>query len=215
MMSPLPLPRRRVLCLGAHADDVEIGCGGTLLQWIAQKPELEITWVIWSAAGDRRAEAEASAADFLRGAARARVVIESFRDSYFPAQWEAIKGRMAEIAREVPSPDVIFTHRLEDRHQDHRVLAELTWNTFRQHLVLEYEIPKYEGDLGQPNAFVPLAPEFAQRKIELLTEHFTSQQGKYWYDPATFEAMLRVRGLEARADSGTAEAFTARKLVLA
>ena len=215
MMPKLTGARRSLLCLGAHADDIEIGCGGTLLQWTAQQPDLEVTWVIWSAAEQRRAEAEASAADFLQGVAGARVIIESFRDSYFPAQWEAIKARMAAIARDIRSPDVVFTHRLEDRHQDHRMLAELTWNTFRQHLILEYEIPKYEGDLGQPNVFVPLAAEVGRRKIELLSRHFSSQQGKYWYDPATFEAMLRVRGLEARSASGQAEAFTARKVVLA
>jgi LmbE family N-acetylglucosaminyl deacetylase len=199
--------------MGAHADDIEIGCGGTVLQWLARQPDLEVTWVVWSANGERRAEAERSAEAFLQGGRRTRVLLESYRDTLFPADWEAIKQRMARIAQET-SPDLVFTHRLEDRHQDHRLLAELTWNAFRQQIVLEYEIPKFEGDLGQPNLFVPLDDSAARRKLALLSEQFPSQHGKYWYQTSTFEALMRLRGLEARASSGWAEAFTARKLVL-
>lgn len=201
-----------VLCLGAHADDIEIGCGGTLLKWLAARPDLQVTWVVWSAVTERRQEAERSAEQFLSGAAQRQISIENFRDAYFPADWAAIKQRFGEIAATC-QPDVIFTHRLADRHQDHRVLAELTWNAFRDHLILEYEIPKFEGDLGQPNFYVPISQEIADRKVALLHEFFPTQSSKDWFSESTFQALHRIRGLECRSASGLAEAFSARKLV--
>lgn len=203
-----------VLCLGAHADDIEIGCGATLLQWIEQHPQLRVTWVVWSAAGARAAEAADSARSFLAGVRQHEVFVEEFRDAYFPAQWQAIKQRLSIIADQV-QPDVVLTHRLEDRHQDHRVIAELTWNAFRNHLLLEYEIPKFEGDLTTPNFYVPVSAKLVARKAELLNQHFASQAVKDWFSDSTFAALMRLRGLECRSPSGYAEAFHARKLVAA
>jgi LmbE family N-acetylglucosaminyl deacetylase len=203
----------RVLAVGAHADDIEIGCGGTILRLVAERQGLTVDWVVLSGAGDRGAEAADSAAAFLDGAAERRVVVERFRDGFFPYDGAAVKQRFERLKSEV-DPDVVFTHRLEDRHQDHRLVAELTWNTFRDHLILEYEIPKYEGDLGQPNLFVPLAAELCERKVELLRKGFPSQAGRDWFTDDTFWAQLRLRGLESRSPSRYAEAFGARKLVL-
>jgi len=212
-MQPLQVSQlNSVLCLGAHADDIEIGCGGTLLKWLATRPDLQVTWIVWSAATERRQEAERSAEQFLSGTAHRAVSIENFRDAYFPSDWAAIKQRFGELAATC-RPDVVFTHRLEDRHQDHRVLAELTWNTFRDHLILEYEIPKFEGDLGQPNFYVPISQEIANRKVALLHEFFPTQSSKDWFSESTFQALHRIRGLECRSPSGFAEAFSARKLV--
>jgi LmbE family N-acetylglucosaminyl deacetylase len=203
----------RVLAVGAHADDIEIGCGGTILRLVAEHRGLTVDWVVLSGTGDRGAEAADSAAAFLDGAAERRVVVERFRDGFFPYDGAAVKERFERLKAEV-DPDVVFTHRLEDRHQDHRLVAELTWNTFRDHLILEYEIPKYEGDLGQPNLFVPLAAELCERKVELLRKGFPSQAGRDWFTDDTFWAQLRLRGLESRSPSRYAEAFGARKLVL-
>jgi LmbE family N-acetylglucosaminyl deacetylase len=203
----------RVLALGAHADDVEIGCGGTILRLISEHRGLAVDWVVLSGDADRGTEAADSAAAFLDGAAEQRVAVERFRDGFLPYDGAAVKERFERLKSEVV-PDVIFTHRLEDRHQDHRLVAELTWNTFRDHLILEYEIPKYEGDLGHPNLFVPLAAELCERKVELLRKGFPSQAGRYWFTDDTFWAQLRLRGLESRSPSRYAEAFHARKLVL-
>jgi LmbE family N-acetylglucosaminyl deacetylase len=203
----------RVLALGAHADDIEIGCGGTLLRLVAEHPNLSVHWVVLSGEGERAGEAADSAAAFLEGAGASRVEVEGFRDGFFPYLGAAVKQFFESLKSRV-SPDLILAPRLEDRHQDHRLVAELTWNTFRDHLILEYEIPKYEGDLGQPNLFVPLEPERAERKIELLRKHFPSQAGRGWFSDETFWAILRLRGIESNAPSGLAEAFHARKLVL-
>jgi LmbE family N-acetylglucosaminyl deacetylase len=204
---------RRVLCLGAHADDIEIGCGGTLRRMIDLNPELNVRWVVFSGDEVRAAEARASAAAFLRGAAVTRVELHGFRDSFFPSAWGEIKEQVSAIAREY-SPDVIFTHRRDDAHQDHRVLAELSWCAFRDHLILEYEIPKYEGDLGQPNVYVTLSPEQARAKAELIHTGFPSQQSHCWFTADTFLALSRLRGVECNAAGGHAEAFYCRKLVL-
>ena len=208
-----PGTRLRVLALGAHADDIEIGCGGTLLRLVTEHPKLAVDWVVLSGIGERGVEAADSATAFLDGAAEARVTVERFRDGFFPYTGAAVKEFFERLKSEV-APDVIFTHRLEDRHQDHRLVAELTWNTFRDHLILEYEIPKYEGDLGHPNLFVPLAPELCERKVELLRKCFPSQTGRAWFTDDTFWATLRLRGLESNAPGRYAEAFQARKLVL-
>jgi LmbE family N-acetylglucosaminyl deacetylase len=204
---------RRVLCLGAHADDIEIGCGGTLLRMIGLNPELSVRWVVFSGDEVRAAEARASAAAFLRGVADNRIDVHGFRDSFFPAAWGQIKEQVAAIAREF-SPDVIFTHRRDDAHQDHRVLAELTWCAFRDHLILECEIPKYEGDLGQPNVFVPLSSEQARAKAEMIHAGFLSQRSHRWFTADTFLALSRLRGVECNATEQHAEGFYCRKLVL-
>jgi len=186
---------RRILCLGAHSDDIEIGVGGTLLKLAAQASDLEVWWVVFSAPGLRAEEAHRSADEFLSGVARKQVKIGSFRESYFPSEWPAIKDWFEEIKAKF-DPDLVFTHYRDDRHQDHRVLSDLAWNTFRNHLVLEYEILKYDGDLGRPNLFVPLSTQLCTRKIELLLKHFKTQSSKHWFTSDSFEAMHRIRGVE-------------------
>jgi LmbE family N-acetylglucosaminyl deacetylase len=203
----------RVLCLGAHSDDIEIGAGGTLLKLTEQAPDLEIRWVVFSAPGLRTDEARSSADEFLSGVTRKQVKIGSFRESYFPSEWPSIKEWFEEI-KATFIPDVVFTHYRDDRHQDHRVLSDLAWNTFRDHLILEYEILKYDGDLGQPNLFVPLPEQLCDRKIDLLMKHFKTQSAKHWFTSDTFEAMHRVRGIECASPTGRAEAFYCRKIVL-
>jgi LmbE family N-acetylglucosaminyl deacetylase len=203
----------RVLAIGAHADDIEIGCGGTLLRLVAEHPKVSVDWVVLSGLGERAGEAADSAAAFLQGAAETRVTVEQFRDGFFPYLGGAVKESFEQLKARV-RPDLILTHRLEDRHQDHRLVAELTWNTFRDHLVLEYEVPKYEGDLGQPNLFVPLTADHCERKVELLRKCFPSQAGRAWFSDDTFMALLRLRGVESNAPGRYAEAFHARKLLL-
>jgi LmbE family N-acetylglucosaminyl deacetylase len=204
---------RRILCLGAHSDDIEIGIGGTLLKLAEQVPDLEIYWVVFSAPGSRADEASRSANDFLGGVANKEVRIGSFRESYFPSEWPSIKDWFEQIKAKF-DPDIVFTHYRDDRHQDHRVLSELAWNTFRNHLILEYEILKYDGDLGHPNVFIPLSDQLCVRKIELLLKHFKTQSGKHWFTSDTFEAVHRIRGVECASATGRAEAFYCRKLVL-
>jgi LmbE family N-acetylglucosaminyl deacetylase len=208
---------RHVLCLGAHADDIEIGCGGTLLKLQQLNPDLTVTWIVFSSTEERKHEAQESADLFLRGAKSegSEVRIESFSDRYFPAQWQEIKdyfGALSQTEVGNRAPDLVFTHRLEDRHQDHRVISELTWNAFRDHLIMEYEIPKFEGDLGQPSVYVPLESEDVDRKIQLLMKCFPTQVSHPWFDEETFRAMLRLRGVEINSSSRYAEAFTVRKM---
>jgi LmbE family N-acetylglucosaminyl deacetylase len=204
---------KQVLCLGAHSDDIEIGCGGTVLQLAAAHPQVEVHWIVFSASPARKAEALASASAFLHGAARQNIVVHAYRDGYFPYVGDAIKDEFEAIRRMV-SPDLIFSHCRHDLHQDHRLLCQLTYNTFRDHLILEYEIPKWDGDLRTPNVYFPLLGATAQRKVELLMQYFPSQAGRDWFTADTFEALMRIRGLEARAPEGKAEGFYARKLVL-
>jgi LmbE family N-acetylglucosaminyl deacetylase len=203
----------RVVCLGAHSDDIEIGCGGTLLRLLAERPGSQVHWVVFSANGEREREARASAADFAGQAGALKVVVKTFRESFFPAAWADIKEAFEEVRRE-GEPDVVLCHHREDWHQDHRVLAELSWNTFRRHLILEYEIPKYEGDLGRPNLHVPLSRAVADRKVDLLMRHFGSQQQRTWFRPDTFHGLMAVRGVECNAPEGRAEAFHVRKCVI-
>jgi LmbE family N-acetylglucosaminyl deacetylase len=203
----------RILCLGAHSDDVEIGCGGTILRLLAEHPGSTVHWVVFSASELREREGRASAADFLAGAANVTVAVKRYRESFFPAQWTDIKESFEEIRR-AAEPDVVFSHARQDLHQDHRVVSELTWNTFRNHLVLEYEIPKYEGDLGAPNLFVPLARAVADRKVELLQKHFASQASHPWFRADTFHGLMSIRAVECNAPEGRAEAFTARKVAV-
>jgi LmbE family N-acetylglucosaminyl deacetylase len=203
----------RILALGAHPDDIEIGCGGTLLKLIEQGDVAEVRWVVLSGDAERAAEARASAADFLAGAPVADVVLHDFRDGFFPYVGGEIKDRFEQLKRSF-SPDLIFTHQRMDLHQDHRLMCELTWNTFRDHLILEYEVPKYDGDLGAPNLFVPLSEELCRRKIELLLAHFESQRTRDWFGDDLFSALLRLRGMEAAVPAGWAEAFYCRKATL-
>jgi LmbE family N-acetylglucosaminyl deacetylase len=202
----------RILCLGAHSDDIEIGCGGTVLRLLAERPGSSVWWVVFSATGVREGEARASAAEFLEGAGSATVKIKTFRESYFPYVGAEIKDFFEELKRSF-EPDVVLCHHRHDLHQDHRTIAELAWNTFRNHVVAEYEIPKYEGDLGTPNLFVPLSLPIAQRKVELLLRHFRSQSGRSWFRPETFHGLMSLRGIECNAPEGKAEAFHVRKLV--
>jgi LmbE family N-acetylglucosaminyl deacetylase len=205
--------RLSVLCLGAHADDIEIGAGGSILQWINAGILLEVYWCVLSAAGERGAEAEASAAAFLHGASRSKIEVAGFRDSFFPYEGGKLKEWFASLKSRV-NPDVILTHRKDDAHQDHREVCQLTWNTFRNHLILEYEVPKWDGDLGQPNSYIALGAKLLERKIELLIANFGSQRSKDWFNAETFRGLARLRGIECRASEGYAEAFTLRKICL-
>lgn len=198
-----------VLAIGAHSDDIEIGAGGAILTWIATGAEVSVDWCVLSAGAERADEARASASDFLKGAKRADVHLAEFRDGYLPAERTAVKDWVETLKR--LKPDVILTHQGNDAHQDHRLVSELTWNTFRDHLILEYEIPKWDGDLGKPNVYIPVSAEALARKIELLHKHFGTQRSKAWFDDETFRGLARLRGVECR--ERYAEAFYARKLM--
>lgn len=210
---PAPGNRLSVLCLGAHSDDIEIGLGGTLLSLMARGVKLDVHWCVLSAVGDREAEARNSASDFLAGTATQTVETLPFRDGFFPQQGEAIKSWFEDLKSRV-TPDLIFTHRRDDAHQDHREVCRLTWNTFRDNFILEYEIPKWDGDLGQPNLYVSVPADILKRKIELLNRHFATQRSKQWFDADTFQGLARLRGMECRAPERFAEGFFARKLLM-
>jgi LmbE family N-acetylglucosaminyl deacetylase len=202
-----------VLCLGAHSDDIEIGAGGTLLSWILGGVRLDVSWCVLGAEGLRAHEARASASDFLRGAAKARVETLPFKNSFFPMLGAEIKDWFEELKVRV-TPDVILTHRRDDAHQDHREMARHTWNTFRDHLILEYEIPKWDGDMGQPNVYIPVPKAVMEKKVELLMKHFGTQQARHWFDEETFLGLARLRGMECRAPERCAEAFFGHKVRL-
>jgi LmbE family N-acetylglucosaminyl deacetylase len=204
----------RVVAIGSHADDIELGCGGTMLALADGAAELEVTWVVLGADGARADEARASAEAFLERAAASTVVVEHFRDGFFPYLGGSVKERFEALKDEV-SPDLIFTHSGLDLHQDHRLVAELTWNTFRDHLIFEYEIPKYDADLAQPNVYVPLAEAIVERKVSLLLDHFASQRSRHWFTDDLFRSVMRLRGMEANSPTRFAEAFRCRKLTLA
>jgi LmbE family N-acetylglucosaminyl deacetylase len=208
-----PTAPLRILCLGAHCDDIEIGCGGTLLRLLAERPGSQVHWAVFASNAEREVEARASAKEFLAGAGSSTVVIKSFRESFFPAIWADVKEFFEATKREF-APDVVLCHRRDDFHQDHRTVGELAWNTFRNHLILEYEIPKYEGDLGIPNVFVPLSRAVADRKVELIIRHFASQASRTWFRADTFHGLMSVRGVECNAPESRAEAFYARKVVV-
>jgi LmbE family N-acetylglucosaminyl deacetylase len=203
----------RILCLGAHCDDIEIGCGGTLLRLLAERPGSTVYWAALTSTPAREREARACATELLTDAADRTIVIKSFRDGYLPFQGPEVKD-FFEATKAAVQPDLILTHHRHDRHQDHRMIAEMTWNTFRDHLIAEFEIPKYEGDLGAPNFFVPLSEATVRRKIALIVRSFPSQAGKQWFRAETFEAVLRLRGIECNAREGFAEAFHVSKLVI-
>ena len=201
---------RRALLLGAHCDDIEIGCGGTVIELAKALPNLEVHWVILSSDAVREREARQAAAAFLAPFDHVTVRIEQFRDGYFPSLMTDLKTYF-ETLKPI-EPDVIFTHYRQDMHQDHRTIAELTWNTFRSHWILEYEIPKYDGDLGSPNIFVPITKSALKRKCEILVNAFASQRTKQWFTNDLFSAIVRLRGIECNAEEGLAEAFYCRKL---
>src|SRR5229473_461077 len=203
---------RRVLCLGAHCDDIEIGCGGTILRLLREKTGCEIYWKVFSSTPLRKRETLKSAGLFLDGAKSKKLVIQNYRDSYFPSLYRRIKVDFENLKKEF-APDLVLTHYRHDLHQDHRVICELTWNTFRNHLILEYEIPKYDGDLGAPNFFVGLDRETCERKAEHILGAFASQRAKQWFTADTFMGLLRIRGIEANSPGGFAEGFHCRKLV--
>jgi len=202
-----------VLCLGAHSDDIEIGCGGTILRLAQQYPKIVFHWVVFSATGVREAEARRAASLFVGPATLKGPLLKTFPDGFLPYQGANVKATFEELKQAI-CPDVIFTTYGKDAHQDHRLISELTWNTFRNHLILEYEIPKYDGDLGQPSLFVPLEAELCQQKVSYLMDIFCSQTTKRWFQESTFLSLMRLRGMECNAPSGYAEAFYCRKLVL-
>jgi LmbE family N-acetylglucosaminyl deacetylase len=204
---------RTVLCLGAHCDDIEIGAAGLLMSLIEHNPLIEVHWHVFGATEERAAETRRAAAVLLDGAARSKVEVSGFRNSYFPAQIAAIKDEVEKVKLEL-QPDFVLTHCRDDLHQDHRVVNELTWNAFRDDLLLEYEIPKYDGDLGRPNFYAPLTEQVAQRKVDTLMACFASQRGRHWFKPDLFMALMRLRGMECNAPSGLAEAFYVRKISL-
>jgi LmbE family N-acetylglucosaminyl deacetylase len=203
----------KFLCLWAHSDDIEIGCGGTILRLSQDYPGCSFYWVVFSASELRATEARRAAELFAGTAIVGGPKIKNFQDGFLPFAGAEVKAVFEELKKEI-APDLIFTHNRRDAHQDHRLLAELTWNTFRDHLILEYEIPKYDGDLGQPTVFVPLQAETSEKKIEHLMNAFPSQHIKRWFEPETFRALMRLRGMECNSPSGYAEAFYGRKLVL-
>jgi LmbE family N-acetylglucosaminyl deacetylase len=202
-----------VLVLGAHSDDIEIGCGGTLIQLAATRPRLEVAWVVFAAHGPRIDEARTSAERLLESVPTKHIRIESFEESFLPYQGADVKRYFEQLKSEF-APDVILTHCRHDLHQDHRLVCELTWNAFRDHLVLEYEIPKYDGDLGTPNVYVPVARDACERKVETLMECFSTQHSKHWFTREVLLGLMSVRGIECRSESGYAEAFFGRKVVL-
>jgi LmbE family N-acetylglucosaminyl deacetylase len=203
----------QILCLGAHSDDIEIGCGASILRLAAEYPSAQFHWVVFSATGVREAEARRGCALFVKSAAPGSPLLKSFQDGFLPFAGAEVKKAFEDLKRAV-SPDLVFTHNRKDAHQDHRLLAELTWNTFRDHSILEYEIPKYDGDMGQPNVFIPVTAETAQAKVRHIMDAFESQRAKRWFQPETFMSLMRLRGMESNSPSGYAEAFYGRKIVL-
>ena len=212
-LGPEPHVPLTMLCIGAHSDDIEIGCGGTMLRLLAEHPGSSVHWVVLAGNPRRADEARSAADDFLEGAGHKTVEVKTFRESYFPYVGAEIKDYFETLGAAI-DPDLIFSHYHLDRHQDHRVVSELTWNTFRNHLIAEYEIPKYEGDLDRPNTYVALTKAHADRKVDLLMKHFPSQASRRWFRAETFHSLMIVRGNEAVAVDGRAEAFHVRKLVI-
>lgn len=202
----------RILCLGAHSDDIEIGCGGTILRLAKQYPNCEFYWVVFNAIGVREAEAK-RAAQLFAGSGLKSQFLKTFQDGFMPFVGSDVKAVFESDLKKL-SPDLIFTHNGNDAHQDHRLISQLTWNTFRDHFILEYEIPKYDGDLGRPSVFVPLDRDVCEAKVKYLMDAFQSQQTKNWFQPETFFSMMRLRGMECVAPSGYAEAYYCRKLVI-
>jgi len=205
--------RLRVLCLGAHCDDIEIGCGATLLKLIEENPPISVTWVVFSSDDVRGLETRKSAEMILGDSVSNELLLLNHRNGYFPYGGAEIKDDFEQLKKKI-EPDIIFTHYGKDRHQDHRVVSELTWNTFRNHWILEYEIPKYDGELGSPNIFVPVQDKYVRRKSEILMDCYKTQHKRPWFSPSTFDGLMRLRGIECNSNSGYAEAFYARKTTI-
>ena len=199
-----------ILCIGAHCDDIEIGCGGTLMRWIDER-KISVTWVVLTSTSRRALEVRRCARTMLKSARRCRIQIKAFKDGFLPEQWGSVK-RFFETLKRLPRPDLIFTHSADDMHQDHRIASELTWNTFRNHLIFEYEIAKYDGDLSRRNCYVALGRTTVERKAKAICSAYVSQLKKAWFTPDAFRALMRLRGLECNAPEGYAEAFHARKV---
>lgn len=206
-------PPQHILCLGAHCDDIEIGAGGTVLKLQQLYPAARFHWVVFSSEPVRAAEAQRSAERFLANASTKTVIIKDFRTSFLPYEWKEVKETFEQLKSQC-TPDLILTHYRDDLHQDHRVVCELTWNTFRNHLILEYEIPKYDGDMGTPNFFVSINERQREQKIATILDCFASQSDKAWFTADTFRALMRLRGIECNAPGGHAEAFYCRKMIL-
>jgi LmbE family N-acetylglucosaminyl deacetylase len=202
-----------ILCIGAHCDDIEIGCGGTLLRLLEEYPVKQVRWIVFTSTQERAKEARSCAEAFLVNVKKKEIMIKSFRDSFLFDSAAEVKRSMEEIRKNF-QPDVVFTHHRKDLHQDHRLLAELTWNAFRNHLILEYEIPKYDADLGSPNFFVSLDKSVVDKKTCLLNKHYLSQSAKHWFDPELFSGLMRLRGMECASSTRYAEAFHTRKTTL-
>lgn len=205
---------KHVLCLGAHCDDIEIGCGGTLLRLLAANPGIHISWVLFTSTPQRKLEATEGAKRFTRSARSLDLKIFDLRDGFLPYVGEQVKELFEQVKQEIAPPDLIFTHYRNDLHQDHRKVSELTWNTFRNHLILEYEIPKWDGDIGNPNTFVEIPEDVGAEKIRHLQEIYNTQQNKNWFTDDLFWSLMRIRGMECNAASRFAEGFYSRKLVL-
>ncbi len=207
-------PITNVLLIGSHSDDIEIGAGGTIRTLLALEPKLYVHWVVLAGGGDRGVEARRSAESILGKDSKHKVDLLAFRDGFFPYDGARIKEAFEQIKAESRDPDIVITHHRDDLHQDHRLVGELTWNTYRNHLVLEYEIPKFDGGLGSPNFFVPLTDAVVSDKVQGLMDHFGSQRNKRWFSAETFRGLMRLRGVECQSESGYAEAFYCRKVVL-
>ena len=202
----------KILCLGAHSDDIEIGCGGSILRLLSEYRNAEIYWVVLGSSGRRDQEALSSAKKFLKNAKKKKIIVNNFKDSFFPYMGGEIKKFFEKIIKKV-SPDIVFTHYRHDLHQDHRLVSELTWNTFRNHFILEYEIMKYDGDIGVPNFFVHLDNQICQNKIRIIMDSFQTQRGKDWFTSEVLYSILRLRGMESKAPGDYAEGFYCRKLI--
>ncbi|HEX8041191.1 MAG TPA: PIG-L deacetylase family protein [Chryseosolibacter sp.] len=213
-MLPFTLDRKgplNLLFLGAHCDDIEIGCGGTVLRMANELDIKHVQWIVFTSTAERRAEADRCAEIFLQNVKSKSIIIKDFKDSVLPQQRVEVKNYF-EALKATYQPDVIFTHYRHDLHQDHRLINELTWNTFRDHLILEYEIQKYDGDIGNPCFFVPVGEDTAGQKVRAILKCFVSQSTKHWFDRETFLALMRIRGVESA--TRYAEAFYLRKAIL-
>jgi LmbE family N-acetylglucosaminyl deacetylase len=202
----------RVLCLGAHCDDIEIGCGGTIMKLSQEYKVQQLKWLVFTSSVEREAEAMKSAEHLTQRCKEKEIIVKKFKDGFLPYEGPKLKQEFETL--KAFNPDIIFTHYRHDLHQDHRVVCELTWNTFRNNLILEYEIPKYDGDLGNPNYYVTIEETVARKKVQVITDCFQSQAGKQWFDKDTFFSLMRLRGVEAASPTKYAEGFYVRKLVM-
>ena len=212
VLKTMPNQHLKILCIGAHSDDIEIGCGGSILRFLSEYKDVEVYWAVLGSNGKRDKEVIGSANKFLANAKKKKIIIKNFKNSYFPYVGGEIKKFFEKNLKKI-SPEIIFTHYRNDLHQDHRIVSDLTWNTFRDHHILEYEIIKYDGDIGTPNFYVHLSNEVCREKIEIISESFKTQRNKDWFTKDSFYSILRVRGIESRAPEKFAEGFYCRKII--